>query len=53
MPSSCYQKGKIHFLNQHQPVKKCAAEKNHSSKKKHNSKNGSGNISKDLYIDSK
>ena len=27
IPSSCYQKGKIHLLNQHQPVKKCAAEK--------------------------
>ena len=53
MPSSCYQRGKIHLLNQHQPVKKCAAEKNHSSNTEHNSKNGSGNISKNLYINSK
>jgi len=27
VPSSCSQKGKIHFLNQHKPVKNCAAEK--------------------------
>jgi len=53
MPSSCSQKGTIHFSNQHQPVKKCAAEKNLSSKTKHSSKNGSWNTSKDLNIERK
>jgi hypothetical protein len=27
MPTSCPQKGTIHFLNQYQPIKKCAAER--------------------------